>query len=187
MNGLAIERDREAIILCFQAKRMPFTRSDLDVGGGKLLATAFYNTIEADIVFQRIRTNHVIIVRRSDAQRDAAGLINSAGDGLEANRDLHILRRHWLINCERETKVCSIGVRLFYRAFAWGRGILDDRPLTDRALAGSGKFKIGRRTADRHFLDRDHDGSCLSRRLRGSAYENACRKADLDDGTEGCK
>src|SRR3982751_2364418 len=118
MDGLAIERHREAVILGFQAERMPFTGGHLDVRARELLAAAFHHLVEADIVLEGIRTRDVVIVGGSETHRDAAGLIFLPGDRLEADCDLDVLRSDRLINGEWKAIVRAIRARLLDRAFA---------------------------------------------------------------------
>src|SRR5215212_11497464 len=102
MNRLAVEGDCEAIVLGFEPKRMPLTRSNLDVRGCELLAAALHHAVEADIVFQRICSCDVIVVGRSKAHCDAAGLIFPARHRLEADCDLNILSGNRLVYGERK-------------------------------------------------------------------------------------
>src|SRR5829696_6553277 len=147
MDGLAVEGDREAVILGFQTERMPLTGRDLDVRARELLAAAFHYSVEADIIFQRICACDVIIIRRSKAHRDAAGLIFPASNRLKADRDLNILSGNWLVYGERKAVVRPIRAGLFDRALARGGHVVDDHPFTRRALARACKFKFSGRGA----------------------------------------
>jgi len=49
-----------------------------------LLSAALHDSVEAHIVFQRVRAHEVVVTRRGEAHRDAAGLIDPSGEWLEA-------------------------------------------------------------------------------------------------------
>src|SRR5258708_34841460 len=99
---LAVERDGELLALRTQSKPMPFLGRNLDVGCGKLLSPAFDHPVEADVVFERVGADDVIIVGRAQADYDAAGLVNGAGNRLEAKLDLQVLAGERLVDREPE-------------------------------------------------------------------------------------
>src|SRR3954452_7208018 len=82
--------DGKAVAFCFQRQCVPGIRSDFGISTGKLLALSFDHAVEAHIIFKRIGTNNVIVVRRPQPQRDAAGLIDASRNRLEADRGLKV-------------------------------------------------------------------------------------------------
>ena len=68
-------------------------------------AASLHDAIEADIVLQRIRAHEVVVVRRRDAHRDPARLIDLAGDRLEAGAHLDIRRRDRAVNRQGKAQI----------------------------------------------------------------------------------
>ena len=80
----AVKRDRDAIAFGAKAEFVPFVARDSDVSGGQLLSLPLNHAVEADIVFQSVCPDDVVIIWREEPHGDTAGLIDRARDGLEA-------------------------------------------------------------------------------------------------------
>ena len=63
---LAVKRDSEAVIFCPQFERMPLVGGNFGIGALDLLPPSFDHAVEADIVFESIGTDDVIVVRRGE-------------------------------------------------------------------------------------------------------------------------
>ena len=84
-NGLPSNVMREALALRAEPELMPFVRRDFDVRAFELLARAFDHAVEADVVLQRIGAHDIVVVGIGEPHGDAAGLVDLAGDRLEAD------------------------------------------------------------------------------------------------------
>ena len=120
------------------AIRLPAT---LIFGAGELLALALHHAIEADIVFERVGSNDVIVIRCSQPDRDPAGLIDLARDRLEADHDIDVSRRRPVRKppAGSGNRSCPCW---FARWPSAGRGgIVHDPPFRCAAFAGAPKMK----------------------------------------------
>src|SRR5204862_6426029 len=63
MKRLAVEGDREAVVLRLDAQGMPRATGDLHIRARELLPASLHDAVEADIVLERIRTHEIIVVR----------------------------------------------------------------------------------------------------------------------------
>ena len=62
---------------------MPFTAGDLGVEAVNLLSVAFDDAIKTNVVFERVRTDDVIVVAIENTDSDTPGLINVSSDGFK--------------------------------------------------------------------------------------------------------
>src|SRR4051812_3631509 len=87
---LAIERDREAIALRTERQGMPIAGAHFDVRTGEFLAPSLHDAVEADVILERIGPREVVVVRISEAHREAPRLIHFPRHRLESCRGLQI-------------------------------------------------------------------------------------------------
>src|SRR6516162_3538051 len=138
---------------------MPFTAGDLGVDAVNLLSAPFDDAVKTNIVFERVGTNHVVVVAVENADGDTPGLIDLASDGFEFQRDFNVLGDYGIKNCERETIIGSVRARLFNCAAGRGSLVTHHNPSAQIALSGSRKLKARRRRTKLHFCDSDgHSG-----------------------------
>src|SRR5215471_19305126 len=130
---------------------MPFTAGNFGVDAVNLLSAAFDDAIKTNIVFERVGTNHVVVVAVENADGDTPGLINVAGDRFEFQGDINVLGGDGINNCEREMIIGSVRARLFNCAAGRGSLITDNNPSANIALSGSRKLEARRRRAELHF------------------------------------
>src|SRR5215467_891129 len=115
---------------------MPFTAGDLGVDAVNLLSAPFDDAIQANIVFERVAADNVVVVTVENTHSDAPSLINVAGDGFEFKRDIDILGGDGINNCEREAIIGSVRARLFNCTAGKGCFITDHNPSAQMALSG---------------------------------------------------
>src|SRR4051794_5045759 len=89
-QSLTFERNGETVAFGAQSEGMPLVRGNLEIGTLDLLPATLHNAVKADIVFESIGTDDVVIVRAGQPHRNAARLVDLAGDRLEMHADLHI-------------------------------------------------------------------------------------------------
>jgi hypothetical protein len=115
------------------------------IGALQLLALAANDAVEADIVFQRVGADDIIIVGVLQPHHDAAGLIDLAADRLEAELDGDIGGRQAFGNRERKTVVGAVRAGLLDDAARRGRGVCNHTPFAIRTAPGARKGESGRR------------------------------------------
>lgn len=71
---------------------MPRVAGNFCVYAVNLLATTLDDSVKADVVFERIGADNVVIVRVDNSDRDPSCLVGASGDGIEAHGNLDILR-----------------------------------------------------------------------------------------------
>src|SRR5271167_2059131 len=121
---------------------MPYVRGDFGVRAFDLLPLSFDHPVEADIVFEGVGTDHVIVVRRGKPYDNPTRLIHLSTDGLESYLHIDILRRNSLVDGERESVVGRIRARLCDDpSIARGR-IIYNAPFPDIAAACPREGKI---------------------------------------------
>src|SRR5215213_10448183 len=89
-QSLVLERNGEAVTFGAQSEGMPLVRGNLEIGALDLLPATLHNAVKADIVFESVGTDDVVIVRARQPHRNAARLVDLAGDRLEMHADLDI-------------------------------------------------------------------------------------------------
>src|SRR5215470_19890152 len=130
---------------------MPFTAGNLGVDAVNLLSAAFDDAIKTNIVFERVGTNHVVVVAVESADSDTRCLIDLAGDGFELQGDINVLGGDGIKNCERKTIIGSVRARLFNCAGGRGSLITHHNPSAQITLSGSRKLEARRRRTELHF------------------------------------
>src|SRR5215207_2324896 len=90
---LAVQRHSEAIAPGPERQRVPLARSHLNVGARELLPAPVHDAIKADVVLERVRSGHVVVVLVLQADGEAPRLIDLARNRLEAGAHLNIRRR----------------------------------------------------------------------------------------------
>src|SRR5215203_7121908 len=107
---------------------MPFAAGDSDVRSREFLASAVDDAIEADVVLKRVRSSHIVIVRILEADRQPAGLVALARDGLESGCHLNVGGRIGSSDGKWEPQISGIGAELRQSVPALGARIRDDFP-----------------------------------------------------------
>ena len=97
-DGFAIESGGELVALGFESKGVPLTGGDLCGSTFDLTAHALDHVIEVDIIFERIRTQDIVVVRIDKTQDDPPRAIDAAGDRLESDCHFDIGPREGLVN-----------------------------------------------------------------------------------------
>ena len=159
----AVEGDGEAVPLGLERQRVPLVRRDLGIGTGKLFALAFDHPIKSHIVFERVRTGDIVIVRRQQTQSDAAGLVDRPRYGFEPHRDFEVLTREGLVDRQREPVIGAILAYLRNRTALRRRRIADDGPLAARTLASAPEGEVLRLPAGLHRRGVDLNRCILSK------------------------
>jgi hypothetical protein len=117
------------------------------------------------------------LVRAREPHRDAAGLVDRAADRFEPHRDLDVLGRDSVVNCQREAVIGAVLAGLRDRLLRRGGRVKHDFPRADRAFAGEREGEVGRRGSGLHAGDVDLGCPLLG--LRGSGHENTSDEAPL--------
>ena len=87
---LAVIGDGDPLAFGAKAETVPFVGSHLQIGPSQLFAATVDDAIEADVILERVGARHIIVVGICEPHRDAAGLIDLAANGLEAEFDVGI-------------------------------------------------------------------------------------------------
>ena len=153
---------------------------DFKIGARDLLPSAIHDAVETDVVFERVGAGDVVVVSVGEPHRDASRLIDLAGDRLEVNRHIHILRRERQIHSERKAIGRSVLARLRDRLLPSGGRVRDDFPSADRTATGQRKLETRRRDSNGRIGDLDLDGLLLG--LCSSGHGNT--SDDQDDERE---
>src|SRR5262249_38097363 len=88
---LTVERNSEPVALGPQSQRVPLAGRNLDVGALELLPPPFDHAVEADIVFEGVGPNHIIVIRRGKSYDNPARPVDLSCDWLESYFDVDIL------------------------------------------------------------------------------------------------
>src|SRR6516162_7785029 len=133
----AVERDGEVGAFGTQAKSMPLPLGDFGIEALDLLAPTVHDPVEANIVLERVGTDDVVIIWGGEPHHDAAGLVDFAGDRLEAHRDINVSGGYRLIDRQRKAVVGRIGAGLGNGCLMGGGWIANNSPFGWRAVAGA--------------------------------------------------
>src|SRR4051794_37093388 len=116
---------------------MPLVRRDLQIGALDLLTAALHDAVKADVVFEGIGADDVVIIRAGQPHGDAAGLIDRAADRLEPHHDLDIPPRPRVGDGGGKAVMGAVLTDWRDRLRPGGAEIGDAPPVARRALAGA--------------------------------------------------
>src|SRR5262249_14480343 len=88
----AIKVTNEFVSCCFNAKLVPRSRRNFEVGAGDLNAAAVDHVVESVVVLQSVSPYDVIIVRILQTENHAPCLINASGYRLELHADIQVAK-----------------------------------------------------------------------------------------------
>src|SRR5947209_6184874 len=129
---------------------MPLVWRDLEVRALDLLPAALHDAVKADVVFEGVGADDVVIIRARQPYRDAAGLVDRAADRLEPHHDIEIPRRNGLVDRQRKAEIRPVLAELRDRLLPGGARIGHHPPVARRALAGTPEAEARRRGSGLH-------------------------------------
>src|SRR5215472_13494988 len=89
---LSVEEDLEVVALRLHCQLVPFPRGHLPVPARELPAVALDHVVEADVVLERVRTGHVVVVGVLQAEDQATTLVTLSGDRLALHGEPEVLQ-----------------------------------------------------------------------------------------------
>src|SRR5262249_34397522 len=123
---------------------MPFAGSHLEICACKLPAAPVYDLVQPVVVFQRVRTNDVVVVCILQTENETAGTVHVSLYGFELHAYLQILETTLVSNEERKTIVGAVSRRLCnYIWFGRRTGIRSHYPFALGPLARPGAVEAG--------------------------------------------
>src|SRR5262249_3403199 len=100
----------------------------LGVGAGELAAAAANDVVEAHIVFERVRSNDVVVVLVDHTNDDSSRLIDASSDGLESHRHNDVSRRYAVVNADGKARIGAIRAGLGQNLVRWHAIVLHHLP-----------------------------------------------------------
>src|SRR5229473_2855682 len=152
---LAVIPDSKLIPVCKQHEAVPFSRDDMDVCGRELPGFSVHHAMKADVVLDRARSGHVVVIGVDKANHHAGCPTNAPGNRLEPGRDLDVCLVDPFVDREGKAIADSFLAEL-RKSLAVPCILIDNHlPIARSALAGESKLEIGNGVAGSHVCKRD--------------------------------